>query len=278
MRRPGATHATAIAYVALFVALGGSGYAATTIASASRSAPVKVRCSASQGRRRVACKIVKGSGVGPRGTQGPPGPSGTSGPTVLSQGPGYSRQPATISGFPWTNTSGQSYDNDAEQEFTAYSQYSPEPLQTTTLQTALLSPSEVAGGSERLASVQFCYGVFNNTDPGAGYTSTIQITDAEVVEDNEPGSSSSAAPTSPNTNTTPEAPLYAAEPLINAPFSPALENSSSCRTIAAPSPAPISPNGYLSLVLTVTYQGEAYGGVYPEGTISLGRVTTTYAP
>jgi hypothetical protein len=278
MRRFGTTHATAIAYVALFVALGGSGYAATTIASASRSAPVKVRCSASQGRRRVACKVVTGSGVGPRGAQGPPGPSGTSGPTVLSQGPGYSRQPATISGFPWTNTSGQSYDNDAEQEFTAFSQYSPEPLQTTTLQTALLTPSEVAGGSERLASVQFCYGVFNNTDPGAGYTSTIQISNAEVVEDNEPGSSTSAAPTSPNTNTTPEAPLYASEPLINAPFSPALENSSSCRTIAASSPAPISASGYLSLVLTVSYQGEAYGGAYPEGTISLGRVTTTYAP
>jgi hypothetical protein len=278
VKRLGTTHATAIAYVALFIALGGSGYAATRIATAAGSAPVKVRCSASQGRRRVACKVVKGSGVGPRGLQGQPGASGTSGPTVLTQGPGYSRQPATISGFPWTNNSGQSYDSEAEQEFTAYSQYSPEPLQTTTLQTSLLSPSEVAGGSERLASVQFCYGVFNNTDPGAGYTSTIQITNAEVVEDNEQSSSSSAAPTSPNTNTTPEAPLYAPEPLINAALSPPLENSSSCRTIAATSPAPVSPNGYLSLILTVTYQGEAYGGNYPEGTISLGRVTATYSP
>jgi hypothetical protein len=281
VKRFGTTHATAIAYVALFVALGGSGYAATTIASASRATPLKVRCSASQGRRRVACKVVKGSGQGPqglRGAQGPPGPSGATGPTVLSQSPGYSYPPTTVSKFPWTNASGQSYDSDLEQEFTAYSQYSPEPLQTTTLQTALLSPSEVAGGAERLASVQFCYGVFNGTDPGQQYTSEIQITNAEVVEDDEQAPGSSAAPTSPNTNTTPEAPPYAPVPLINEPLSPALENSSGCRTVTASSPAAISASGYLSLVLTVTYQGEAYGGNYPEGTISLGRVTTTYSP
>jgi hypothetical protein len=278
VKRLGTTHATAIAYVALFVALGGSGYAATTIASASRAAPVKVRCSASQGRRGVACKVVKGSGTGPRGPQGPPGPSGTSGATVLTQGPGYSRQPATINGFPWTNSSGQTYDDGAEQEFTAYSQYSPESLQTTTLQTALLTPSQVAGGAERLASVQFCYGVFNGTDPGQSGTSALQITNAEVVEDDEAAPSSSAAPTTPNTNTTPEAPLYAPVPLINAPLSPALENSSGCRTVSASGSAAISANGYLSLVLTVTYQGAAYAGNYPEGTISLGRVTTTYSP
>ncbi len=281
MKRLRTTHATAIAYVALFLALGGTGYAATRIASASRAAPVKVRCSATRAGKRVACKVVRGSGTGPRGprgSQGPPGGSGSSGPTVLTQAPGYARIPPSLTQFPWVNTSGQSYDDGQEQEFTAYSQYSPESLQTTTLQTALLSPSEVAGGSERLASVQFCYGVFNNTDPGAQYTSTIEVTNAEVLEDDEQAPSSSAAPTSPDTNTTPEAPTYAPVPLLNAPLSPALENSSGCRTISAPTPAAISPNGYLSLVLTVTYSGEAYGGNYPEGTISLGRVTTTYTP
>lgn len=278
MKRFGTTHATAIAYVALFVALGGSGYAATRIATASRSAPVKVRCSASRSGKKVGCHVVRGSGVGPRGPQGPPGASGSSGPTVLTQAPGYARIPPSLSQFPWVNTSGQSYDSGQEQEFTAYSQYSPESPQTTTLQTALLSPSEVAGGSERLASVQFCFGVFNNTDPGQQYSSTIEVTNAEVLEDDEQAPSSSAAPTSPDTNTTPEAPTYAPVPLLNAPLSPALENSSGCRTISAPTPAAISANGYLSLVLTVTYSGEAYGGNYPEGTISLGRVTTTYAP
>ncbi len=278
MKRFSTTHATAIAYVALFIALGGSGYAATRIASASRAAPVKVRCSASRGGRKVGCRVVRGSGIGPRGPQGPPGPSGTAGATVLTQAPGYSRIPLTISGFPWTNTSGQSYDNGQEQEFTAYSQYSPESLQTTTLQTALLTPSQVAGGAERLASVQFCYGVFNGTDPGQEYTSTLQITNAEVLEDDEQTPGSSAAPTSPDTNTTPEAPLYAPVPLLNAPFTPALENSSGCRTVSASGSAAISASGYLSLVLTVTYQGEANSGPYPEGTISLGRVTATYSP
>jgi hypothetical protein len=278
MKRFGTTHATAIAYLALFLALGGSGYAATRIAVAARSAPVKVRCSASHGHKKVGCEIVKGSGVGPRGVQGPPGPATSPGPTVLTQAPGYSHPPAPASQFPWTNTSGQSYDTGEEQEFTAFSQYSPQPLQTTTLETALLSPSQIGDGSERLAAVQFCYGVFNGTDPGQQYMSTLQITNAEVVEYNEPAPSGSAAPTSPDTNTTPEAPLYAPAPLIDAPFSPALQNSSGCRTISASTPAAISANGYLSLILTVTYSGEAYGGPYPEGTVSLGRVETTYSP
>lgn len=68
----GSAHATVIAYVALFLALVGSGYAAVRIAS---SAPVKVRCSASRRGKRVSCQVVKGSGVGPRGLQGPPGPT-----------------------------------------------------------------------------------------------------------------------------------------------------------------------------------------------------------
>jgi hypothetical protein len=83
-------HGTVVAWVALFIALGGSGYAAVTIASAGG---VKVRCSASRGHKKVGCKVVKGSGVGPqgpRGVQGPPGPTGPSGATTLTEPPGYS--------------------------------------------------------------------------------------------------------------------------------------------------------------------------------------------
>ncbi len=76
-RRFLAGHGTVVAYASLFIALGGSGYAATRIATAARSAPVKVRCSASRGGRRIGCQVVRGSGTGPRGAQGLRGENGT---------------------------------------------------------------------------------------------------------------------------------------------------------------------------------------------------------
>src|ERR1700683_480426 len=85
-------HGTVVAYVSLFIALGGSGYAATRIASIASSAPVKVRCSATHAGKKVSCKVVKGSGVGPRGPQGLPGKNGNngaSGPTTYSQPPAF---------------------------------------------------------------------------------------------------------------------------------------------------------------------------------------------
>lgn len=284
-RRPRIGHGTVIAYVALFIALGGSGYAATVIATTARGGGVKVRCSASRSGKRVSCKVVTGSGVGPagprgpHGAQGPPGASGTSGPTTLSNPPGY--EIATGDGFPWTNTAGQSFDNQREQEFTAYpgngtgKAYSGQ----TTLTTALLSPSSVAGGTEHLGSAQFCYGAYNNTNSAASGPASIAITSAAVVEQHEPSASGTTAPSSPATITTPEAPPYGSPTtLVSASFAPALSSSYACRTIQASTPPQITGDGYLSLVLTVTFSVPSWTGAYPEATLSLGRVTTTYSP
>jgi hypothetical protein len=278
-RLPRISPTTVVASLSLFIALGGSGYAATRIASAA-SGGVKVRCSAKRGRKKVSCKVVKGSGTGPRGPrglQGSLGPAGPSGPTTLTQPPGFSYAPGGT--FPFLNTSGTSYDGGEEQEFTAYAKATSGYTGSTTLETALLSPSEVAGSATHVSSVQFCYGVYKNTNPLASFPSTISITSATVQEDDEPNAAATAAPSPPAVTTTPEAAPYAPPvPLISASFSPVLSGGYGCRTLAPSTPPAISSSGYLSLVLTVQFSAGAWSGAYPEGTISLGRVTTTYSP
>jgi hypothetical protein len=117
------THGTVVAYVALFFALGGSGYAATQLGGHSKGAPVahaargsklKVHCTATNGGKKVKCVAVTGVVVGPRGPQGPPGPkgppgnNGTSttgsgggggGTTIFEQPPAYAigNEAATVS-------------------------------------------------------------------------------------------------------------------------------------------------------------------------------------
>jgi hypothetical protein len=85
------THGTVVAYVALFFALGGSGYAATQLGGHSKGAPVapvahaargsklKVHCTATNGGKKVKCVAVTGVVRGPQGPQGPPGPKGAQG-------------------------------------------------------------------------------------------------------------------------------------------------------------------------------------------------------
>src|ERR1700735_4352464 len=82
------THGTAVAYVALLFARGGSGSAATQLGGHSKGAPVahaargsklKVHCTATNGGKKVKCVAVTGVVRGPRGQQGPPGPKGPPG-------------------------------------------------------------------------------------------------------------------------------------------------------------------------------------------------------
>ena len=51
-----------------------------------------------------------------------------------------------------------------------------------------------------------------------------------------------------------------------------------CRTLQAGSAPAISPDAYLELTLGVSFSAGQWANAYPEGTISLGRVTTTYSP
>lgn len=272
MRRLGATHATAIAYIALFIALGGSGYAATRIATASRSAPVKVRCSASRGGRRVGCKVFSGSGVGPRGLPGPrglQGPSGAPGSTTLTESPGF-----TVLGSPNTDIGVNGQGEGVNAEWQSNNIYSESPITTpapVTFRMYLLSPSALDGSATHLASVNFCYGL-QNSSLGPSHDANVSITGATVVEYDEPGGTNAGGPT----------PVYStpAATLLNVPLDITTNSTgeSSCQTVTATTPQPISSTGYLGLVITASFTAPTAGTAPYQGWLYFGRVTTTYSP
>ena len=125
--------------------------------------------------------------------------------------------------------------------------------------------------------MQFCYGAYDNTNTSSSGTATIAITNASVYEYDEPAASGTTAPTMPVTNTTPEAPPYS-PPTALIGDNVELTSSYGCQTIQASTPPAVAASGYLQLVLTVAYSATAWANAYPEATLSLGRVTTTYTP
>jgi hypothetical protein len=112
LKRLSRRHATAVAYLALFVALGGSAYAAVTITGKEiKDATITGRDIKNQslGRNKLSAATVS-SLAGQRGPAGPQGPAGRKGDTgpagrkgdtgpVGPQGPAGPRGPSGISGY-----------------------------------------------------------------------------------------------------------------------------------------------------------------------------------
>jgi hypothetical protein len=263
-------------------ALAGAAWAGTAVVATAAGGPaaVKVRCTATTRRgKRVRCSIVRGAGdtagprgpagprgadgkAGPQGAAGPPGSPGTAanGPTVLTQPPAWSAlsglgAPALPDG---TEIEHWNVDNNST------SQGAPA---TGTVETELLSPSELSGSATSLASVTFCYGVaVSRATTG---TTSISIAHATVFERDEPAAST----TGPSDW---QAPPYTTDTLIDTALD--LSGQSGCATLTPSAAAPIDPSGYLAIDLTVDYQlGPATGGTSSQVTLQLGRVTTTYA-
>jgi hypothetical protein len=283
-------HGTAVAYLSLFLTLGGTGFAATRIAGVGApvahgagAAKVKVRCTAKQGAKKVKCQVVGGSGsgsIGPRGPRGFPGTNGTNGtngtggaagPTVLTQPPAFSVAPGGAIAF--QGAGGSFSANDEEQGWTATS-FSPSANtgSQTSFVTYLLSPSKVAGSAEHLASVEFCYGAFANTNAAYPEKAAISITHATVDEYTE----------SATAGTTPVgAPPYSAVPLIDTALT--VPAGYGCQTLTPPTPPEIDPSGYLELSVTASFSSGGYyqngsNYQYPVAPMYLGSVTTTYSP
>ena len=272
MRRFGTTHATAIAYVALFVALGGSGYAATRIATASRSAPVNVRCSASRAGKKVACRVVLGSGVGPRGAQGDRGDRaapGAAGPLTLTSPPSYTALYAQISN-PLVGVNSPSSDPTGQLEWQRMNVYSGSVVAspaTVPFQMFLLSPSELDGSADHISAIDLCYGIQDSTIG----SSTLSITRVTVLELTEPdGTASGAQPV----YSSPSAVFDQPVDLVGS-----ATGQTSCVKIPASASAPaITPGGYLALRVQVSFVGPTAPKSYNQGWIYFGRITTTYAP
>ena len=290
MQRLRISHGNVVAYLALFIALGGTGWPATqgggrrdASVHQARTPPLKVRCSANRDGRRVSCRVLEGKLTGPPGPAGRPGPPGppgpsTSGQTIVTQAPAFTRTPAGT--FPWADDSGGSSDGGEQQEWIAYAPIAATATASqTTLDLALLSPSQLTGEPQSLDSVEFCYGEVDNSNPGApsSDSASLAITSAAVQELEEPVTSGPAPPLTPVTNTTPEAPPYSpAVSLIDTDFN--LNNAYGCETVTPSAPAAIEETGYLELVLTLSFTASPYIGTgnYPDATLSLGRVTATY--
>jgi hypothetical protein len=312
------THGTAVAYLALFFALGGSGYAATQLGGHSKGAPVahaargsklKVHCTATNGRKRVKCVAVTGVVVGPRGPQGPRGPkgppgnNGTSttgsggGATVFVQPPAYAIgnvvKTSCDSGADGINGSGAPSEFDQTQSWSGESNcangpnpgtgsYVPTGIATSvsaTFTTYLQTPSEVDGSASDLDSVQFCYGDANDT---AGTGSEAQSATMTITQAQAYEIDEPAVATAGG-----GAPPYKHELLLNDSLS--LADGSNCATVKPSATAPIDPSGYLMFRIFAVFR--ATKGTYPPpdgyGTpqaytavtpLTLGRITTTYGP
>jgi hypothetical protein len=288
-RRP--SHATIVAYVALFFALGGSGWAATHLPGSAggvsrrqarpakaKAAPVRVRCTATQGNKRVTCKVVSGSGAGPagatgprglQGLQGPPGASGAAGDDSYTNFPAYAFLEQTP-GMTAVSVNGPGSHPLDEYENFAIFNTSGSPVESPpgepVLQSFVFAPDEMNGSTPHVASVQFCYGMQSNS------TDTVAIVGAAMSEYQEIDS------TAPSATGTP--PGYSTSTLFSQPISGLTGTSagvSGCDTVT-PSTAPaVDPGSLLAFDVTFRYTttlDDDDSGIQ----VTLGRITVTYSP
>jgi hypothetical protein len=272
------SHGTLIAYTALFLALCGSGYAATQIGGG-----VKVTCSATRAHKRVSCRVVGVASRGPQGPQGPTGPrgpkgdtgtGGSGGPTVFTQEPAYSRDGSQPHNF-LTAVGSTTPDPYFEGELTYAEDRAVDDDVQNDLYVPLESPSRIAGGVAHISSVQFCINIGTNTNSSYAGQASVSLDKATVYELSEPkpaggqGSGNSAGPPPYSTRVTLLQQTYMSQTQID-----------DCPTISAATPPAVNPDGYLVLALTVglTTSGQDAGTQFGTVPIQLGRVTTTYTP
>ncbi len=271
------THGTAVAYLALFLALGGSGYAATRlggqskggpVAQAARSSKLKVHCTATNGGKKVKCVAVTGAVVGPRGPQGPPGPKGppgnngtsttggSGGPTVFVQPPAYAigNEAATVScntGTDGFGGSGAPSEFDQTQSWSASSNCAKGNGQPIT--STLYVPTGIAAGAS--ATFTTYLQTPSQVDGSASDLDSVQFCYGDANDTAGKGSDAQSAtmtitraqvyeidePAAASSGS--GAPPYSHELLLNDALN--LTGGSNCATVKPSSTAPVDPSGYL---------------------------------
>jgi len=278
------SHGTIVAYVALFFALCGSGLAATNeVSKLTAATKVKVRCSATQGHKRVACKVVGRTGDGPAGPPGPPGSRGAAGvqgppgnvlngPTVLTQSPSYTFDPSNNPGYLTPFQTG-SPDRYYGQEYTYSADSNPENDLQNDVYTELISPSQIGGSTMHISSVQFCIDISPNSNTGFHGTSTVSVDKATVYEVDEPKPAGGAG-----SGTFPPLSYSAAVPLLQQSYSGETDIND-CLTASTSTPVAIDPSGYLIFAITLGLTDSGTNNsTYGTNYIQFGRVTATYTP
>lgn len=266
--------------MALFVALGGSGYAATQIGGG-----VKVKCFATRNHKRVSCYVVGSTGPGPRGPDGPrgpqgpkgdqgtPGTNGGNGPTTFTQEPAYTVDPGNPNNFltPMGSPSPNRY---LEEEYTIAEDSNAVTDSQSDVYMPLESPSRVGGSGTHISSVQFCINISPNSNSNYSGHSTVTVDKATVYELDEPkpaggaGTGTPGGPPAYSPRTTLLQQSYTGQSTIN-----------DCLTATAATPQAVNPDGYLVLAVTLglTTNG-IIGGNFGTNYVQFGRVTTTFTP
>jgi hypothetical protein len=271
------SHTSVIAYLALFLALGGTGFAAQQTAHVAGSSPVKVRCSATRSGKHVGCKVVKGSGVGPRGPRGPQGNTGNngaSGPTTYSDPPAFTfveQTPGVPPSSAVSVTTGELHNGEQYQNIALYTQASQDISATAPgepiLQTYVNGPTEFDGSPVRFYGASFCYGGQLSIHP-----TTEQLTHVALVEEVE-----NNGPVPPGTA---QPPAYTPVTVWSAPITNAVAASSDgaggCMSVGPSSPVAVQPNGMFALWFTSSYTAPSSDTVGVQ--ITFGRITTTFGP
>jgi hypothetical protein len=294
-RVPG--YSSVVASIALFVALGGGAYAASS-AFVGKGGKVQGCVSKKHGELQVVkagkrCPkgklslILDGratNGVngaqGPRGPQGNAGPQGEqgsqgiqgiqgvqgppgpSGPTVITQPAGWALhssapQSDSVAADPDTTAGGANADVDGFK----FGGVGGPFTSTGSFQEMLLSPSELSGTPVSLASVGFCY-FTGSYPPGNTLTKTV-ITNVSVVVVDENGASSTSFP-----HETVTTPLDETTNLKN--------GTGDCKTFALTAPSSIPAQGYMFVRVSATDTQTAPST--SGALVQLGSVTATYTP
>lgn len=303
------THGTAVAYLALFLALGGSGYAATRlggsakrapVAQAARAAKLKIHCTATKGGKKVKCVAVTGVVVGPRGPQGPPGPkgppgnngtsttgSGGGGATVFVQPPAYAMtnlgSTSCSSGADGINGSGAPSEWDQTQAWSASSNcakgngYQTDDLNyratgiAATVSAVFLTYLQTPSQVDGTASkLDSVQFCYGDGNDTAGTGSEAQSSTMTITQAQVYEIDEPTVPSSGS-----GAPPYKHELLLNDSLN--LTGGSNCATVKPASTATVDPAGYLLFQIFATFKATA-GSYEPPNDYYATQAYTAVSP
>jgi hypothetical protein len=294
-------HATVVAYLALFVALGGTGFAATSLHSsggALRSNHAQTVAHAASARGRRGPRGFRGrtgprGPAGARGSKGDSGATGPSGPTTISVDPTwrrisslsttgnvkgidspantYANQTALVQGFAVTDgrQTYQEFDECCSANTAEYTDH---------LEMPIFSPAVLSGSAQHVTSVRICYSILTYGVSTYIAPDTLSVEQIAQPTISVPASATTAYPGQnvwvPQGATATQ--LASDSITAPAPTSTATNYTAvqDCPTLSLQTPA-INTNGGLYLDLAVEH---ASGGTGQVSNMLLGRVTYTLSP
>jgi hypothetical protein len=258
-RRARPWHATVVAYLALFLALSGSSYAAT-----SGSGSTHGHAKASHGPRGPRGPRGKPGPRGPKGDKGDPGAAGPSGATTIESEPAWNQVGGNLS------PEGSKYYGEYEEfdQASGQDEGGTKAVRKAQLQTPLFSPSTLSGSPQHVTQIGICYTIADV--PNASFEpDTLTLDHLWVYEYDQPTASvpnGKGAMTPGTVNWVPDGSSTATLASVSLSL-----KTAGCAKIPVTTKA-INPDGYVVLDLEVAGTGNAAANMF------LGRLSYTLSP